>query len=501
MTATVFTTGDRQALDQRGIGETEVARQLSLLRTPPPPVRLLRPCRPSDGIVQLAPQDHDDLLARQQTAAAAGRLTKLVAASGAASRMFQSLLALHTAADAGSDADRDALAQVRTRLGDFAFGDDIVGAQALTDDALLHRLLDAEGLDLARRPKALIPFHRYPGQAGRTAFEEHLFEGASYLRDQHGRCRYHFTVTPQHEAAFHAVLEGPAQALADHLGVQFEVTFSSQSPATDTIAATLDGMPFRSDDGALLFRPGGHGALLRNLAQLEGDIVYLRTIDNVVPASRQPLVVHWQRLLAGHLLALQEQIFSILSRLDNRDADGPWLDAALAWTARTFGAARAASLRGDDPTTQRAYLDARLRRPLRVCGMVRNEGEPGGGPFWLADTDGEAAVQIVEMAQIDGRDPAQRAIVDQATHFNPVAIVCGVRDHRDQPFDLDAFVDPDQVFIAEKSAAGRPLRALEHPGLWNGAMARWNSVFIEIPAATFAPVKTILDLLRPAHQP
>ena len=298
-------------------------------------------------------------------------------------------------------------------------------------------------------PKGLLPFHRF-GATTRTAFEEHLVEAAAIVRDGSGQCRLHVTVSPDHRAAFESALESARPRLEGETGARFDVTFSEQSPSTDTVALDESGRLFRDEDGRILFRPGGHGALLKNLQDTGGDVVLVKNIDNVVPDARRGPTILWKRLLAGYLA--------------------------------------------------RRERDSARDRPLRIVGVVRNEGEPGGGPFWVAGPGGESR-QIVESAQVNLADPAQAAIWGAATHFNPVDLACSLRDAAGRPFDLARFVDERAVFVSKKTHGGRPLRAFERPGLWNGAMAHWETVFVEVPGLTFAPVKTILDLLRPEHQP
>ncbi|HQQ79608.1 MAG TPA: DUF4301 family protein, partial [Thermoanaerobaculia bacterium] len=368
---------------------------------------------------------HAGLLALADEAARAGRLTKFVPASGAASRMFAFLLA-----GGEETAERKRFFESREA---FAFGS------------------SGDLAALAARPKALVPFHTY-ADGPRTPFEEHLHEAAGTVRDAAGLCRVHFTVSPEHRKAFEDRLAEVRPRVERATGARFSVSFSEQSPATDTIAGGADGGPFRTASGGLLFRPGGHGALLKNLgdvARAGGDVVLVKNVDNVVPDARRGPTLLWKRLLTGLLVKLERE-----SRRD---------------------------------------------RPIRVCGVVRNEGEPGGGPFWVSGPRGET-LQIVESAQVDLADPAQAAIWKTATHFNPVDLACSLRDALGQPFDLGPFVDESAVFIAEKTHEGMPLKALERPGLWNGAMAFWETVFVEVPKETFAPVKTVLDLLRPEHR-
>lgn len=499
---------DREQILEHGLDPAEARRQLALFRDPPPKTRLARACAVGDGIVRLPADRHDALVARYETAAAAGRCSKFVPASGAASRMFRQLVA----ARAGKPEGRVALERLRADLDRFAFRDRLAAelerrgrrldeVLARGDDAtLLGALLGRDGLGYARAPKALVPFHAYPGGA-RTALEEQLVEAAAHVRDHDGVCRVHFTVTDAHRRRFEDALETLRPRLETRLGVRFEVGFSHQDPATDTIAADLEGRPFRRRNGRLLFRPGGHGALLENLEATGGDLVFVKNIDNVVPDDRRGAVVRWKKLLGGHLLELEARIEAILARCRADEAPGPWLDEALDFVAGALAVPAARGLRHAAPEDRRRFLLDRLDRPLRVCGVVPNAGEPGGGPFWVRDPDGGETLQIVETSQIAREDPEQQAILDRASHFNPVDLLCRLRDAGGRRYPLAEFVDPRTVFISRKSQNGRPLQALERPGLWNGAMARWNTVFVEVPGETFAPVKTFEDLLRPEHQP
>jgi hypothetical protein len=419
-----FSAADRASIAAHGLTEAEALRQLALLRDPPAPRRLVRAATAGDGIVRIPEREHTELLALADEAARAGRLSKFVPASGAASRMFGFLLA----GAPESPEKRRFFESVDA----FAFAGD------------LDRL--------ASTPKGLLPFHRYP-EGSRTPFEEHLFEAADTVRDASGLCRVHFTVSPEHRALFEKKLSEARPRVERATGARFVVSFSEQAPSTDTIAGDPGGGPFRTASGALLFRPGGHGALLANLGDVAcegGDVVLVKNIDNVVPDARRGPTLLWKRLLSGLLVRIE--------RSGPRD------------------------------------------RPIRVCGVVRNEGEPGGGPFWVSGP-AEESLQIVESAQVDPKDPSQAAIWKTASHFNPVDLACSLRDAAGRPHDLSGFVDENAVFISEKTHEGKPLKALERPGLWNGAMAFWETVFVEVPKETFAPVKTVLDLLRPEHRP
>ncbi len=496
---------DLEQLSSAGISETEAARQLGLLAAPPPPPRLARPCRLGDGVRRLAPEQEEELAARGRAAAAAGRVSKFVPASGAASRMFEPLTQ-------ATESDPAALGEFVAQLARFPFaaelreamragGDDLDGCLRAGEHATVVRyLLETPGLGYRDLPKGLLSFHSYDG-GPRTAFEEQLIESVGYVGDAGGLCRLHFTVPESHLGAFRSLLERLRGPLLERYRSRFQVAFSTQSPATDTLAVDLENRPFRLDDGRLLLRPGGHGALLPNLASTGGDIVLIKNIDNVQPEEAHPEIAHWKQVLAGCLASLEERVFELLGELQGRAPSGPAVAAGFDLLAGELGGGRPPELAGAAAEAERRYLVDRLDRPIRVCGMVRNEGEPGGGPFWVAAEDGRTTLQIVERSQIDAEDPTQRAIFEAGTHFNPVDLACGLCDRHGRPFDLERFVDPATVFISQKSLDGRELKALERPGLWNGAMARWNTLFVEVPIATFSPVKTVFDLLRPAHQP
>jgi len=506
-----FTPRDLELLAARGVSVTEAERQLALLRSPPPAPRLVRPCTLGDGIDAIPDARADALEALAMAAAGAGRVTIFVPASGAATRMFQDLLACRalpgplTRADVESGAAEErrgcaTLLRFVDAAERFAFAPALRAALARNGadlDALLpggpyrpllDALLDREGLGYADAPKGLLPFHTYPDGV-RTAFDEHRVEAARVARDAQGVARLHLTVSPEHRAAFEARRDA-APALA---GVRPEIGFSEQKPATDTLAIDDAGAPFRDATGALLLRPAGHGALIENLADLGGDLVFLKNVDNVAVDPFKPPSIRWARVLVGRLVELETRCRELRARLATGDRAS--VDEAAAFLRETFGGGAAPGA-----TSREALLD-QLDRPLRVCGMVPNTGEPGGGPFWVHDASEGIRPQIVESAQVDARDPEQQRRFASGTHFNPVFLACAMRDAAGRPHDLARFVDPDTAIVTRKSADGRALVALERPGLWNGAMGRWNTVFVEVPLAVFNPVKTVLDLLRPEHQP
>jgi hypothetical protein len=502
---------DRAQLAATGITAQEAERQLALLREPPAPTRLVRPAIPGDGIEVLAESSFSQLHALHAEAAREGRFTKFVPASGAASRMFADLAKLRgqdltraEAARLAGQGDKAAagLLTFLDGLDRLPFADALLraaGGRADDVPALLEALLSEDGLDYGALPKGLIPFHRY-GDDVRTAFEEHLVEAAVYTRDARGTGRLHFTVSAEHRGRFADALREVRRGYESAFGVRLEVGFSTQEPSTDTLALDERGKPFRRDDGTLLLRPGGHGALLHNLGKLGeagADLVYVKNIDNVVPDRLRGPTVIWKKAIAGHLLAIERRVHDFAHVLATGQASETWVESAHAFCRDVLHAPEPPQ----EPAARRVSLLDRLRRPLRVCGVVPNTGEPGGGPFWVEAEDGTRSLQIVESAQIDAQDPEQARIFASSTHFSPVDLVCALRDPDGHPYDLAHYVDPSAVLLARKTHEGRPLLALERPGLWNGAMAHWNTVFVEVPLATFTPVKTVNDLLRPEHQP
>lgn len=504
---------DREQLDAHGLAATEAERQIELLRHPPAPTRLLRPATAGDGIEVLPEARLPELHALHAAAAREGRFTKFVPASGAASRMFADLAKFRGKELSRADLARRAGEGDKAAAGVLAFLDgldDLPFAPALLraaggrrhPRALIDALLDEDGLDYAELPKGLIPFHRY-GDDVRTAFEEHLVEGAAYARDARGTCRLHFTVSPEHEERFQEALREVRGGYQAAFGARFEVGFSAQKPATDTLALSDRGEPFRLEDGTLLLRPGGHGALVENLHDLAvdrgADLVFVKNIDNVVPDYRRGPTLTWKKAIAGRLLELEGQARGFERLLASGQAAEAVVRDALVFVREALHApAPPPDLPG---AARRVTILERLRRPLRVCGVVPNTGEPGGGPFWVEAEDGTRSLQIVEGAQIDATDPGQARIYASSTHFSPTDLVCALRDPDGHPYDLRRYVDPSAVLLSRKTHEGRPLLALERPGLWNGGMAHWNTVFVAVPIETFTPVKTVLDLLRPEHQP
>ena len=468
-------------MEEHGLTPAALETQLKNFREGFPFLPVTRAASCGDGIRVLDAAGFEQAAARYDRAKESLRVVKFVPASGAATRMFKDLFEFvregrRTAVVGELLANRRRFAfwpELRTIVGDDA------------DELRTVENIVAEGLRYGETPKGLVSFHRY-GDEVRKAVEEHLVEGAQYAAAG-GEVKIHFTVSPEHLTRFEALLAEKIPGYESRFGVKYRISFSVQDPSTDTLAVNPDCTPFRRADGRLLFRPAGHGALIGNLGKIDADIVFVKNIDNVTTDARRGDTVLYKKALAGVLLALQERIFEYLMALE---VPGAELEPIAAFIENEL----CVKLPKDYGT---ALLRQVLDRPIRVCGMVRNEGEPGGGPFWVAGADGLETLQIAESNQIA---PEKRELMRLATHFNPVDLVCSFRTSKGGRFDLQEFVDPATGFISRKSDGGRELLAQELPGLWNGAMARWNTVFVEVPITTFSPVKVVTDLLRPEHQ-
>ena len=468
-------------MEEHGLTPAALETQLKNFREGFPFLPVTRAASCGDGIRVLDAAGIEQAAARYDRAKESLRVVKFVPASGAATRMFKDLFEFvregrRTAVVGELLANRRRFAfwpELRTIVGDDA------------DELRTVENIVAEGLRYGETPKGLVSFHRY-GDEVRKAVEEHLVEGAQYAAAG-GEVKIHFTVSPEHLTRFEALLAEKIPGYESRFGVKYRISFSVQDPSTDTLAVNPDCTPFRRADGRLLFRPAGHGALIGNLGKIDADIVFVKNIDNVTTDARRGDTVLYKKALAGVLLALQERIFEYLMALE---VPGAELEPIAAFIENEL----CVKLPKDYGT---ALLRQVLARPIRVCGMVRNEGEPGGGPFWVTGADGLETLQIAESNQIA---PEKRELMRLATHFNPVDLVCSFRTSKGGRFDLQEFVDPATGFISRKSDGGRELLAQELPGLWNGAMARWNTVFVEVPITTFSPVKVVTDLLRPEHQ-
>lgn len=506
----MFTENDLKQISEKGISEEMLRGQLEAFGKGFPFLRLSAAAAVGNGIMAPTEEQTGHYIDEWKRYKATRRkIEKFVPASGAASRMFKDLYAFLDAAYDVPTTDFEK--RFFDAIGDFAFRDALEAAclhhTGLGIDALLAAgrykevvacLLGSEGLNYGHLPKGLLLFHSYP-EGARTSMEEHLVEGALYA-ESGGEVNLHFTVSHEHLALFEAKVAEKVPGYEQRHGVRFHISFSEQKPSTDTVAANADNTPFRNADGSLLFRPGGHGALIENLNERDADIVFIKNIDNVVPDRLKADTTTYKQVLAGILVSLQQRAFSYLRLLDSGCSDdelaaiADFLEKALCCHHPNMAELQ------EDRAALADYLHRKLNRPMRVCGVVRNVGEPGGGPFLTYNQDGTVSLQILESSQIDASNETYQKMFTEGTHFNPVDLVCAIKDYRDQPFHLPDYVDRSTGFISEKSKDGRVLKALELPGLWNGAMSDWNTVFVEVPLSTFNPVKTVNDLLREEHR-
>ena len=498
---------DLKQLASRGISEEQVEKQLKQIAEGFPFLRLEAAASVGNGIVAPSNEERDAFIQQwKQYKERPHKIVKFVPASGAASRMFKNMFAFLSAPYEvpTTDFEKTFFAEIEH----FAFkdalneackanqGKDIVDliAEGRYKD-IVANLLQPAGLNYGSLPKGLLLFHNYE-DGPRTPMEEHLVEAALYA-NCNGEANVHFTVSHDRLALFKAKVKEKADLLAKKFGVSYNISFSEQKPSTDTIAANTDNTPFRNVDQSMLFRPGGHGALIENLNEIDADIVFIKNIDNVVLDLYKGPTVIYKKYLGGVLVAIRDQVFGYLRQLDKGKVSHSQLDEMSAFMRDVFGIRLPEVL---DDESLAPWLREKLNRPIRVCGMVRNEGEPGGGPFVIRETDGSSSLQILESSQINMADAGQRQFFEAGQYFNPVDLVCSLRDWQGKPFDLERYVNPKTAFIAHKSQAGRELLALERPGLWNGAMHDWNTAFVEVPLETFNPVKEVNDLLRPEHQ-
>ena len=501
---------DLKQIAERGISEEQVVGQLNQIKEGFPFLKLEAAASVGQGVLALDGEEREHYIEDWNEYKAQGhKVVKFVPASGAASRMFKNMFSFLSA-----DYDvptTDFEKEYFDHIKNFAFREALCDMckknegkcvkELMADGnykAVVANMLEAKGLNYGQLPKGLLLFHNYEDGA-RTPMEEHLVEAALYAQSD-GKANVHFTVSHEHLEFFEKTVEEKLPLYEKMFGVKYNVSFSEQKPSTDTIAANTDNTPFRNEDGSLLFRPGGHGALIENLNDIKADVVFIKNIDNVVPDRLKPVTTDNKKLLAGILVHLQKQAFAYLEKLESGEYTHEDLEEIIRFVQRDL-CCRKADIKELEDADLVIYLKKKLNRPMRVCGVVKNVGEPGGGPFLCYNADGTISLQILESSQIDTTNEEYVAMFKNGTHFNPVDLVCGTRNYKGEQFDLPAFVDKSTGFISSKSKNGRELKALELPGLWNGAMSDWSTVFVEVPIETFNPVKTVNDLLRPQHQP
>ncbi|HEX2935043.1 MAG TPA: DUF4301 family protein [Bacteroidales bacterium] len=503
----MFSQKDLVQIQQHGLTLEQINSQIASFKTGFPFLKVLRPATPNNGIKQIDEPELSSLIAYYSENKKGKKLLKFVPASGAATRMFKSLLEYVGNIDE-SKVPNDVNVFI-SEIRNFAFYNNLKNkAQSLGLDieqlinegkykTLINLLLEKEGLNYGNLPKGLLKFHSYT-DSSRTPVEEHMAEGVSYALSDAKEVHLHFTVSPEHMQDFNQLVNGVINKYEDKYGCKFYISYSVQKTSTDTIAVDINNSPFREHDESLVFRPGGHGALLENLNDLDADVIFIKNIDNVAPDRLKETTFIYKKVLAGILLQKQDQVFEYIKQLSNgKDVN---LAEVKSFIESNLGYVFPQSINGLGSAAQKEAMVKILKRPIRVCGMVKNQGEPGGGPFWVEANDGSASLQILESSQFNFNDERQKDIFKQSTHFNPVDLVIATKDYKGKKMNLLQFSDPDTAFISFKSKDGKELKALELPGLWNGAMANWNTIFVEVPLATFSPVKTVNDLIREEHR-
>jgi hypothetical protein len=515
-----FNQKDLQQIKSKGIEIEQIEKQINTFVKGFPYIRLVAPATLTRGMIKLSNEQTSELVRHFDSNINNYNALKFVPASGAASRMFKHLFEFVQNFDGSEKAineienqnDFNSVGYFLKNLNSFAFYEDLaneIEASGFKIEELLSSkdykkiiefLILDNGLGYGNLPKALLRFHSYNNEH-RMAIEEHLVEAANYCTNEDKTAKVHFTISPEHRDKFDAVMNEIVPKFEARFNIRYDIKYSEQKPSTDTIAVDMQNMPFRNNDDTLVFRPGGHGALIENLNELDDDIIFVKNIDNIVPDRLRDETYTYKKAIGGLLMQLQEKSFDYLDLLDGGNLEEDELNEIKAFAADELMIDIPDAFDGYSEIEKIDFLFNKLNRPMRICGMVKNEGEPGGGPFWVKNTEGEISLQVVESSQMNLKDPLQEEIVAKSTHFNPVDLVCSMYNFEGVKFDLREYVDPDTGFISVKSKDGRDLKALELPGLWNGAMADWITVFVETPLITFNPVKTVNDLLRPQHQP
>ena len=514
-----FTEQDLKQIEAKGLTLKTVEKQIERFKTGIPFTKIVEAATIGNGIMALSDSKIDELIAYFEGQKKDVALKKFVPASGAATRMFKFLFQFLKEFNPENDTidayiknhESKDMAKFVSGMDKFPFYNLVlsqlqqsgVDVSALSQTKkvwhFVNTMLDTDQLNYGVYPKGLLPFHKYSEKHIATAFEEHLYEAALHAANAN-TAKIHFTISEQHTDKFKNEFSRIKEHVEEDTGIDFEITYSYQKESTDTIAVNLDNTPFRNPDGSLLFRPSGHGALIQNLNAVDADIIFIKNIDNVVVKPYQNDIAKYKKVLAGILLKVQAKSFGYLNQIDNGDITDSTLEDIEEFMSEELNVKIPKDYHNFSKEEKVTFLHKHLNRPIRVCGMVKNEGEPGGGPFWIVDDKGQQSLQIVETAQIDQSNTSQNTILQNATHFNPVDIVCGVKNYKGEKFNLNQFVNEQAAFITQKTKLGKELKALELPGLWNGGMAYWNTIFVEVPILTFNPVKTVNDLLKEHHQ-
>jgi len=508
-----LTEKDQKQLEKKGISKESMLSHIKTFEEGIPFVQLENAAVVGNGILKFSDAEEKKLIDLYDVKLQSLDILKFVPASGAASRMFKALFNFLDV----YNPEKESLPEYLKRTNDkdirifsegmerLPFYEKVMkrlqkdfDSQGKKVHNFVAELLGENALNYGFYPKGLLPFHNY-GDVAATPFEEHLKEGALYA-GSNGKAKLHFTVSEQHEEMFAAEFKEAGPRVSKETGIAYEVDYSFQKSSTDTLAVDMDNKPFRNEDGSVLFRPGGHGALIQNLNEQDADIIFIKNIDNVAVMKDAKAVADSKKILAGVLLRVQDKAFTYAELLDKDDLGDEKVQEIKSFLSKDLNVRFSDDFDSLSKSEQLSVLGEYINRPIRICGMVKNEGEPGGGPFWVANGEGEVSLQIIESAQIDMDNAEQADIMKNSTHFNPVDLVCGVRNYKGEKYDLLKFVDDKQGFITGKTKDGKELKALELPGLWNGAMAFWNTIFVEVPLVTFNPVKSVIDLLKESHQ-
>lgn len=518
-----LTANDKEQLKNLNISPEQVEKQVNQFKTGFPYSELIAPATIGNGIIRFDDTEVQELIKQFDEDKQYYDILKFIPASGAASRMFKNIYSF-VEEYKGKDIPEnflikekiapDSIENFFISIREFAFYEDLkskMAEQGKDIETLIQEnrlveiaefLLENEGLGYGKLPKALLKFHRYK-ETSRYAFEEHLVEASYYSTAETKNCivaQLHFTVSQEHLEIFKKTVNEVVPRYEQQFGIRYDITYSVQKPSTDTIAVDMNNEPFRNNDGSLLFRPGGHGALIQNLNDLHKEIIFIKNIDNVVPDRLKPTTYDYKKVLGGYLFKLQQQQFEYLELLNEGFLSEEEINEITDFAKEKLMIDIPNFFKTYNEIEKIDFLYGKLNRPMRICGMVKNEGEPGGGPYWVRNSNDEVSLQIVESSQIDHNNEKQECIFKSATHFNPVDLVCATQDYKGNSFNLNDFIDVNTGFISKKSKDGKDLKALELPGLWNGAMADWINIFVEVPILTFNPVKTVNDLLRDTHQ-